>query len=480
MTEENRRQYFHVLKQFHRNYIEENREAVAELIRIKGFTVEEAVNGKEALEKNTTFQAHIFLLDVVMPEMSGITLLKRLNVKDNMHEAIMMTGHENAKKAMEYGALCYISKPVIREKLYEQVDKALSMVRKNQEELEYQNKLEREVKKRTRKLVETLGIMQDQSQRLDTIINSMEEGLLAIDNEENVVLMNNQVQSILNVQFAECAGQNIWKVLNDKGINEQLRPILTNRHHRYYDKNVISVNGKNRGYRHFNITVTEIAAHDGQNTGTIITFSDQTDKIEADQMRNHFLTVVSHELRTPLSIMMNYLALLGHKNYNPEKIEEIIKDMTLTGRGLKYLVNNIVDLSNLSATNKTLNPEKKGNLMLFIHHRAHRTYNCHLPSWQQLWNLYHLSTQPPGHKASLTIHLPEVLPRRARSPREGASGGCGRSRPSGGGDSGGSDSRAGHADSHGDRRVACGSPGRARELRTALQGGRHPRDDRPF
>lgn len=55
---------------------EENRGAVAELLRAKGYVVEEARNGREAIAKKDDFPAHLFLLDVVMPEMNGLELLE--------------------------------------------------------------------------------------------------------------------------------------------------------------------------------------------------------------------------------------------------------------------------------------------------------------------------------------------------------------------------------------------------------------------
>lgn len=340
---------------------EENRGAVAELLRVQGYAVLEACNSREALEKKEHFQAQIFLLDVVMPEMNGLKLLEEINVKDNIYEAIMMTGHESlddAKKAMELGAFSYIGKPIKKEELYDHVNKALSAVKLKQMDLEYKNNLEEKVKERTLELEGTLQIVKNQSRRLDTIINSMGEGLLAIDSEDNIMLINDKAQRILKIRFVECFGQYLWGVLNDEHVNEQLMPIVKNGYQVYSEKNNISIRLENDRANHFLVNVSEIKGDGSESVGKIITFTDQTAKVEAEQLRNSFLTIVSHELRTPLNVLMNYIPLLKIKKSDKKKFEEIIKDMEITGRGLSYLINNIIALSSLSIGTKKLNPEK--------------------------------------------------------------------------------------------------------------------------
>lgn len=70
------------------------------------------------------------VLDVRMPEMSGLELLKKLHEKDVYLPTIMMTAHGDvpmAVRAMKSGALDFVQKPFNEQELLESVQKALSV-----------------------------------------------------------------------------------------------------------------------------------------------------------------------------------------------------------------------------------------------------------------------------------------------------------------------------------------------------------------
>ena len=83
---------------------------------IGDFTVRYCNNGKEVLEALNDFQPDLFLLDVMMPEMDGPTVLKELRKNPNfMHiPAIFMTAKIQTTEVDEYkdlGVLDVIKKP---------------------------------------------------------------------------------------------------------------------------------------------------------------------------------------------------------------------------------------------------------------------------------------------------------------------------------------------------------------------------------
>ncbi len=54
------------------------RDAVVDLLRIKGFTPLEAKNGKEGVELALSEHPDLILLDLIMPEMDGMSVLKKI------------------------------------------------------------------------------------------------------------------------------------------------------------------------------------------------------------------------------------------------------------------------------------------------------------------------------------------------------------------------------------------------------------------
>lgn len=92
------------------------------------FEIEEAINGKVALEKAKTSSYDLILMDVRMPEMNGLEALKEIKEHDPRTFVVIMTAHSNlndAVVAIKEGAYDYVEKPVSPEKLADIVKKSL-------------------------------------------------------------------------------------------------------------------------------------------------------------------------------------------------------------------------------------------------------------------------------------------------------------------------------------------------------------------
>ncbi|PVM87920.1 response regulator transcription factor [Caulobacter radicis] len=85
-------------------------------LEMEGFAVEVAHNAEDALTAALRRPPHLFLLDVAMPEINGLTLLRRLRAEKRLKAvpAIKITASAegaNVKAAMEAGAVGYVLKP---------------------------------------------------------------------------------------------------------------------------------------------------------------------------------------------------------------------------------------------------------------------------------------------------------------------------------------------------------------------------------
>ncbi len=79
-----------------------------------GFKVALAASGKDAIDQVQKFVPDVILLDIKMPGMDGITLLKEIKAHDPDVEVIIITGFaslDSAVEALKYGAFDYIKKP---------------------------------------------------------------------------------------------------------------------------------------------------------------------------------------------------------------------------------------------------------------------------------------------------------------------------------------------------------------------------------
>ena len=81
----------------------------------KGYTVTSAASGEEALQLLARQSFDLALVDIRLPDMSGMQVLDRLLALDSPPEVLMMTGHgtiETAIEAMRQGAYHYLTKPL--------------------------------------------------------------------------------------------------------------------------------------------------------------------------------------------------------------------------------------------------------------------------------------------------------------------------------------------------------------------------------
>ena len=86
------------------------------LLKNKGYEVETAVTGKEALEKLELFQFNVALVDLKLPDSDGLSILKIIKEKQPQCEVIIITGYSTVKSAVEaiqLGAFDYVEKPFV-------------------------------------------------------------------------------------------------------------------------------------------------------------------------------------------------------------------------------------------------------------------------------------------------------------------------------------------------------------------------------
>ena len=114
-------------------------EPLCKRLQKREFEVTVAFNGAEALEKLVqNSNIDVVVLDVKMPGMDGIDVLKAIKIKYPLIEVIMLTGHatvESAIEGMKQGAIDYLMKPCEIDVLVDKVKEARSKKRKQEQKI---------------------------------------------------------------------------------------------------------------------------------------------------------------------------------------------------------------------------------------------------------------------------------------------------------------------------------------------------------
>ncbi|MAT39849.1 MAG: sigma-54-dependent Fis family transcriptional regulator [Ectothiorhodospiraceae bacterium] len=111
-----------------------------------GFQTESAINGIEAINKIQRQQYDVILLDIKMPRVDGIEVLKHINENTLGSEVIMLTTFTDVRTAVEtvkLGAYDYVTKPYDLSELLQTIDRALEHRKLKMENVYLKSELDR-------------------------------------------------------------------------------------------------------------------------------------------------------------------------------------------------------------------------------------------------------------------------------------------------------------------------------------------------
>ena len=106
------------------------RDGISRILTKEGFLVKTVAGGKEALEELSRDAFDLVLLDIKMPDMDGLEVLKTISGSEALHHClvIMITGYpqvETAVRSIKMGAFDYLTKPFTPEQLKQTLQKAI-------------------------------------------------------------------------------------------------------------------------------------------------------------------------------------------------------------------------------------------------------------------------------------------------------------------------------------------------------------------
>jgi PAS domain S-box-containing protein len=183
--------------------------------------------------------------------------------------------------------------------------------------------------------------------RIETIIQSMADGLIAVDARKNVLAFNREAEQLVGVDSTAAMGKPVEEVVHarDSQGQEVRLPI--------YDLAEGSVAGAfvERDGTTIPVAVTcaVLRGDDGELTGGVAVLRDMSREREIERMKSEFLSNISHELRTPLTPIKGYAEILGRKDIPPEKAQQFARGILESTDRLERIVELLVDFSAMEA-----------------------------------------------------------------------------------------------------------------------------------
>jgi len=189
------------------------------------------------------------------------------------------------------------------------------------------NTMQREIENR-------IDIINIEKGKLDSILESMGEGVIALNGRNEIIAINSSARAIMDSGVEAETARIAKKVRGQKS------------------RSVVEVNS---GEKSLLVCATPLPLEEGR--GVVLVLNDVTELRLLQEKQRQFVTNVSHELKTPLTTIMGYVDLLKQKGNNRDVFDTSVHYLKSASDRLLRLVNDLIDLSALSKFEFEIEPK---------------------------------------------------------------------------------------------------------------------------
>ena len=190
---------------------------------------------------------------------------------------------------------------------------------------------------------ENIEALSTQKNIRDSLINSMIEGVLGLNDKREVILSNKMADDII---------KSIDKTVY-KDIEKQIETTFVSKDTEFQEYEI------NNKYYVIIMSYVERIQQDGR-SGIVVIVRDMTNEHNLDQMKKDFIANVSHELRTPISLLQGYTeSIVDGIVTEPEEIRDSLSIVLDETKRLNRLVNELLNVARMDAEGLTVNKEKQ-------------------------------------------------------------------------------------------------------------------------
>jgi two-component system sensor histidine kinase/response regulator len=365
------------------------------ILETRGFEVAVAFNGKAALEHLEHDRPSIVISDVIMPEMDGYELCKRIKSDEGLKDipVILLTSlsdPEDIIRGLEVGADNFITKPYQEKLLVSRIQyiivnrelraKSTSGIgieiffagRKHFLEADriqivdlllssYETAVQNyhDLEKSNEELIRANELVSAEANKLRTLIECLDAGIVFADDSDIITEINSRFAELFETKRSDILGETIWNVHQENPSLGHIREIIS-----AFKKGLsherVSLDRKLLG-RDLSMRVQPIFENETYK-GVILSVIDVSDFVraqeqtkQANRAKGQFLANMSHEIRTPLNGIVGMAQLALNTSLNDHQ-REYIEAIRTSSQDLINIINDILDFSKIEAGKLTLFP----------------------------------------------------------------------------------------------------------------------------
>lgn len=208
-------------------------------------------------------------------------------------------------------------------------------------------------------LAETLNGMAEQlgrvirassnaSREQQAILTSMQEGVIAVTNDDRILILNPAAEQLLGTSVDKARGRIVSEVIRHPGLLKLLERCRSDRVPLVEEIALRDISTGTGQDRILQATGTALVDTEGKNIGALLVLNDVTQTRKLENMRRDFVANVSHELKTPITSIKGFVeTILDGALDDPAKAREFLEIVARQTDRLNSIIEDLLTLSTI-------------------------------------------------------------------------------------------------------------------------------------
>jgi len=192
------------------------------------------------------------------------------------------------------------------------------------------------------KLAERIEQEVEQRSEIETVLGCMVEGIVAVDNDEQIIRLNRAAAELFNVSLHSNSGRPIQEVIRQAELQRFIRQALSQQG---AIEDEIVMHGSDKRYLH--VQATPLTGNEESRIGVLIVLHDLTRLRKLESVRSDFVANVSHELKTPITAIRGAVETLLDEDPTDVSNQRFLQIIFKQSERLNALVEDLLNLSRI-------------------------------------------------------------------------------------------------------------------------------------